>query len=96
MIHNVREAFDEILDDVDWMDQKTRAAAKEKVLSANTWNGTKIKSLELVLSTNDWNGTKNESFDAYCILQYILFTQRINLLLFKLIVIYISLLWNHL
>ena len=31
MIHNIREAFTEILEDSDWMDDATKAVAKEKV-----------------------------------------------------------------
>ena len=31
MIHNIREAFTEILEDSDWMDDATKGVAKEKV-----------------------------------------------------------------
>ena len=31
MIHNIREAFNEILKESDWMDEETKAVAKEKV-----------------------------------------------------------------
>ena len=30
MIHNIRQAFNEILDENDWMDEETKIAAKEK------------------------------------------------------------------
>jgi predicted metalloendopeptidase len=31
MIHDIREAFNERLSDLEWMDEQTRAVAKEKV-----------------------------------------------------------------
>ena len=31
MIHNIREAFNELLEENDWMDDETRAVAREKV-----------------------------------------------------------------
>ena len=31
MIHNIREAFSELLEEVSWMDDKTRGVAREKV-----------------------------------------------------------------
>ena len=31
MIHNIRHAFNEILEATDWMDDETKAVAKEKV-----------------------------------------------------------------
>ena len=31
MIHNIRVSFSELLESVDWMDDETRAKAKEKV-----------------------------------------------------------------
>ena len=31
MIHDIREAFNELLEENEWMDDKTRAFAKEKV-----------------------------------------------------------------
>ena len=31
MIHNIRDAFNEILVNSDWMDDETKAVAKEKV-----------------------------------------------------------------
>lgn len=31
MIHNIREAFNEILKESDWMDEETKAVAKQKV-----------------------------------------------------------------
>lgn len=35
MIHSIREAFNELLDENDWMDADTRAVAKEKANSMN-------------------------------------------------------------
>ena len=35
MIHKIREAFNELLDENDWMDDETRAVAKEKANSMN-------------------------------------------------------------
>lgn len=35
MIHSIREAFNELLDENDWMDEDTRAVAKEKANSMN-------------------------------------------------------------
>lgn len=35
MIHSIREAFNELLDENDWMDDETRAVAKEKANSIN-------------------------------------------------------------
>lgn len=35
MIHSIREAFNELLDENDWMDDETRAVAKEKANSMN-------------------------------------------------------------
>lgn len=35
MIHSIREAFNELLDENDWMDNETRAVAKEKANSMN-------------------------------------------------------------
>ncbi|XP_022236787.1 endothelin-converting enzyme homolog [Limulus polyphemus] len=35
MIHNIREAFNELLEDTEWMDDVTRAVAKEKANSMN-------------------------------------------------------------
>ena len=31
MIHDIREAFNERLSDLDWMDEQTREVAKDKV-----------------------------------------------------------------
>ena len=31
MIHNIREAFNEILEENEWMDDETKTVAKEKV-----------------------------------------------------------------
>ena len=33
MIHNIREAFNEILEENEWMDDETKTVAKEKVNS---------------------------------------------------------------
>ena len=30
MIHNIRSAFNDLLEEVDWMDDRTRAVAREK------------------------------------------------------------------
>ena len=30
MIHNIRDAFNELLEEIDWMDDKTRSVAREK------------------------------------------------------------------
>ena len=38
MIHNIRDAFNELLDKNVWMDAKTKAVAKEKVTIINTGN----------------------------------------------------------
>lgn len=35
MIHTIREAFNELLADNDWMDDETRAVAKEKADAMN-------------------------------------------------------------
>lgn len=35
MIHNIREAFNELLADIHWMDDETRAVAKEKADAMN-------------------------------------------------------------
>lgn len=35
MIHNIREAFNELLADIHWMDNETRAVAKEKANAMN-------------------------------------------------------------
>ncbi|XP_076358911.1 neprilysin-1-like [Tachypleus tridentatus] len=35
MIHNIREAFNELLEDTDWMDDATRAVAKQKANAMN-------------------------------------------------------------
>ena len=35
MIHTIREAFNELLADIDWMDDETRAVAKEKADAMN-------------------------------------------------------------
>ena len=35
MIHNIRDAFNEILENSDWMDDATKAVAKEKVKIKN-------------------------------------------------------------
>ena len=35
MIHNIREAFSELLEEVPWMDDNTREVAREKV--GSTW-----------------------------------------------------------
>lgn len=35
MIHSIREAFNELLDENDWMDDETRAVAKQKANSMN-------------------------------------------------------------
>lgn len=35
MIHTIREAFNELLSDNDWMDDETRAVAKEKANAMN-------------------------------------------------------------
>ena len=37
MIHNIREAFNEILVGSDWMDEETKAVAKEKVRTSHNW-----------------------------------------------------------
>ena len=31
MIHNIRDAFNEILEESDWMDEETKVVAKQKV-----------------------------------------------------------------
>ena len=36
MIHNIRDAFTERLEHLDWMDEQTKKAAVEKVLGLNT------------------------------------------------------------
>jgi predicted metalloendopeptidase len=33
MIGNIRDAFNELLDELDWMDEPTKELAREKVLS---------------------------------------------------------------
>lgn len=35
MIHNIRAAFNELLADIDWMDDETRAVAREKANAMN-------------------------------------------------------------
>lgn len=35
MIHNIRAAFNELLADIDWMDDETRAVAKAKADAMN-------------------------------------------------------------
>lgn len=35
MIHEIRAAFNELLADIDWMDDETRAVAKEKANAMN-------------------------------------------------------------
>ena len=30
MVHDIREEFDQILDEIDWMDENTKARAKQK------------------------------------------------------------------
>lgn len=35
MIHSIRQAFNELLDENDWMDDETRAVAKEKANAMN-------------------------------------------------------------
>lgn len=35
MIHNIRTAFNELLQDIDWMDEETRRVAKEKANAMN-------------------------------------------------------------
>lgn len=35
MIHNIRAAFNELLADIDWMDDETRAVAKDKADAMN-------------------------------------------------------------
>ena len=38
MIHDIRDAFNELLEHNEWMDDETRAVAKEKVLYNYTSN----------------------------------------------------------
>lgn len=35
MIHSIREAFNELLEENDWMDDETRAVAKDKANAMN-------------------------------------------------------------
>ncbi|XP_053378992.1 neprilysin-like [Mercenaria mercenaria] len=47
MIGNIRNAFDELLDDLDWMDEPTKELAKEKADAIKEWIGYPDKILDV-------------------------------------------------